>query len=118
MEYKQLIEMPRFHIDYSITFLNKMYKEQISSMIEKAYTNDDCILFIQCDEYESFVLNLQFSRFLFCGFSCSDAIEYLFNTGPHYYNVASTLSLILMVLILICTLIMNRFSDDEEAVVI
>lgn len=78
MEYKQLIEMPRFHIDYSITFLNKMYKEQISAMIEKANTNDDCILSIQCDEYESFVLNLQFSRFLFCGFSCSDAIEYLF----------------------------------------
>lgn len=47
-----------------------------------------------------------------------DAIEYLFNTGPHYYNVASTLSLILMVMILICTLIMNRFSDDEEAVVV
>ncbi len=47
-----------------------------------------------------------------------DAIEYLFNTGPQYYNVASTLSLILMVLILVCTLIMNRFSDDEEAVVL
>ena len=47
-----------------------------------------------------------------------DAIEYLFNTGSQYYNVASTLSLILMVLILICTLIMNRFSDDEEAVVV
>ena len=46
-----------------------------------------------------------------------DAIEYLFNTGPQYYNVASTLSLILMVLILICTLIMNRFGDDEEVVV-
>lgn len=47
-----------------------------------------------------------------------DAIEYLFNTGPQYYNVASTLSLILMVMILACTLIMNKFSDDEEAVVI
>lgn len=47
-----------------------------------------------------------------------DAIEYLFNTGPNYYNVASTLSLILMVMILICTLIMNRFSDEEEAVVV
>ncbi len=47
-----------------------------------------------------------------------DAIEYLFNTGPHYYNIASTLSLILMILILVCTLIMNRFSDDEEAVVV
>lgn len=46
-----------------------------------------------------------------------DAIEYLFNTGPQYYNVASTLSLILMVLILVCTLIMNRFGDDEEVVI-
>lgn len=46
-----------------------------------------------------------------------DAIEYLFNTGPQYYNVASTLSLILMVLILISTLIMNRFGDDEEVVI-
>ena len=46
-----------------------------------------------------------------------DAIEYLFNTGPQYYNVASTLSLILMVLILISTLIMNKFGDDEEGVV-
>ena len=46
-----------------------------------------------------------------------DAIEYLFNTGPEYYNVASTLSLILMVLILISTLIMNKFGDVEEVVV-
>lgn len=46
-----------------------------------------------------------------------DAIEYLFNTGPQYYNVASTLSLILMVLILISTLIMNKFGDDAEVVV-
>ena len=46
-----------------------------------------------------------------------DAIEYLFNTGPHYYNIASTLSLILMVLILISTLIMNKFGDDAEVVV-
>lgn len=46
-----------------------------------------------------------------------DAIEYLFNTGPQYYNVASTLSLVLMVLILISTLIMNIFGDKEEVVV-
>ena len=46
-----------------------------------------------------------------------DAIEYLFNTGPEYYNIASTLSLILMVLILISTLIMNKFGDSEEVVV-
>lgn len=46
-----------------------------------------------------------------------DAIEYLFNTGPEYYNIASTLSLILMMLILISTLIMNKFGDSEEVVV-
>ena len=43
-----------------------------------------------------------------------DAIEYLYNLGPSYYNVASALSLILMIMILICLAIMNRFSGDEE----
>ena len=43
-----------------------------------------------------------------------DAIEFLFNNGPDYYNVASALSLVLMVMILICLAVMNRFSDSEE----
>ena len=43
-----------------------------------------------------------------------DAIEYLFNVGPDYYNVASALSLVLMIMILICLAIMNRFSSDED----
>lgn len=43
-----------------------------------------------------------------------DAIEYLFNLGPEYYNVASALSLVLMVMILICLFIMNRFGDEDE----
>lgn len=47
-----------------------------------------------------------------------DAIEFLFNQGPDYYNVASALSLVLMVLILISLAIMNRFSDDEGGVII
>lgn len=47
-----------------------------------------------------------------------DAIEFLFNNGPDYYNIASALSLVLMVLILISLAIMNRFSDDEEGGVI
>ncbi len=42
-----------------------------------------------------------------------DAIEYLFNLGPSYYNVASALSLVLMLMILVCLFIMNRFTDDE-----
>ena len=47
-----------------------------------------------------------------------DAIEYLFNLGPDYYNVASAISLVLMILILICLFVMNRFSDDDEGGVI
>ncbi|MCQ2478249.1 MAG: ABC transporter permease [Clostridia bacterium] len=47
-----------------------------------------------------------------------DAIEYLFNIGPDYYNVASALSLILMVMILICLAVMNKFSDGENGGVV
>ncbi|MBE6733157.1 MAG: ABC transporter permease [Ruminococcaceae bacterium] len=47
-----------------------------------------------------------------------DAIEYLFNIGPDFYNVASALSLVLMLLILLSLAIMNRFSDDDEGGVI
>ena len=48
-----------------------------------------------------------------------DAIEYLFNIGPDHYNVASTLSFVLMVLILISMAIMNRFTDEtDEGVII
>ncbi len=43
-----------------------------------------------------------------------DAIEYFFNLGPAYYNVASAISLVLMVMILICLFVMNRFSDGEN----
>ena len=47
-----------------------------------------------------------------------DAIEYLFNLGPEFYNVASAISLVLMILILICLAIMNKFSDEKEEGVI
>lgn len=47
-----------------------------------------------------------------------DAIEYLFNLGPEYYNVASAISLVLMVMIMVSLLIMNRFSDDDEGGVV
>ena len=47
-----------------------------------------------------------------------DTIEYFFNSGPDYYNVASAISLVLMVLIMISLLIMNKFSDDEDGGVI
>ena len=47
-----------------------------------------------------------------------DVIEFFFNAGPDYYNVASAISMVLMVMILVCMLIMNRFSDDESEGVI
>ena len=43
-----------------------------------------------------------------------DTIVYFFNLGPSYYNIASAISLVLMVMILICLFIMNRFTDDED----
>ena len=43
-----------------------------------------------------------------------DTIEYFFNLGPSYYNIASAISLVLMVMILICLFVMNRFSDGED----
>lgn len=43
-----------------------------------------------------------------------DTIEYFFNLGPSYYNIASAISLVLMVMILVCLFIMNRFSDGED----
>ena len=47
-----------------------------------------------------------------------DTIEYFFNSGPDYYNIASAISLVLMVLIMISLLIMNRYSDDDGGVII
>lgn len=43
-----------------------------------------------------------------------DTIEYFFNLGPSYYNIASAISLVLMIMILICLFVMNRFTDDED----
>lgn len=43
-----------------------------------------------------------------------DTIEYFFNLGPSYYNIASAISLVLMVMILICLFIMNIFTDGED----
>ena len=43
-----------------------------------------------------------------------DIIEYFYNTGPNYYNVASAISLVLMFMILICIFIMNRLGNDDD----
>ena len=43
-----------------------------------------------------------------------DTIEYFFNLGPTYYNIASAISLVLMVMILVCLFIMNRCGGNDE----
>ena len=43
-----------------------------------------------------------------------DTIEYFFNSGPEHYNIASAISMVLMIMILICLFIMNRFSDSDD----
>ncbi len=43
-----------------------------------------------------------------------DVIEYLFNLGPDYYRVASVISIILTLMIVVCMFIMNRFSDSDS----
>lgn len=43
-----------------------------------------------------------------------DTIEYFFNLGPSYYNIASAISMVLMIMILVCLFIMNRFTDSED----
>jgi spermidine/putrescine transport system permease protein len=47
-----------------------------------------------------------------------DVIEYFYNIGPDYYNIASAISLVLMLLIMISLFVMNRFSDDDGGGVI
>lgn len=47
-----------------------------------------------------------------------DTIEYFYNSGPDYYNIASAISLILMVLIMVSLFIMNRFTDDDNGGVV
>ena len=47
-----------------------------------------------------------------------DMIEYLFHLGPDYYNIASAISMVLMVIILVSLFVMNHFSSDEDGGVI
>ena len=47
-----------------------------------------------------------------------DTIEYFYNSGPDYYNIASAISLILMVLIMLSLFVMNRFTNDESGGVV
>ena len=78
MDYIQLIEMPRFYIAYSIKFFNEKNKEKTLSYFNNYKINDDVMVEVLYEEEETYSLNLRFSSPLFCGFSCSNAITYLF----------------------------------------
>lgn len=79
MNYNQLKEMPRFWVQYVIKFFNDKDKTQILEIInEKMIHNDDFIFECLYEEEDSFSIYLSFKDFLFCGFSSSDAIIYLF----------------------------------------
>ena len=78
MDYIQLIEMPRFYIAYSIKFFNEKNKEKTLSYFNNHKINDDVMVEVLYEEEETYSLNLRFSSPLFCGFSCSNAITYLF----------------------------------------
>ena len=43
-----------------------------------------------------------------------DVIEHFYNTGPEYYNVASAISMVLMIMILLCMFVMNRLGADDD----
>lgn len=46
-----------------------------------------------------------------------DSIEYKF-INENDYNVGAAMSLVLMVMIILCMLVMNRFSDGEEEAIV
>jgi len=81
MEFKQLIEMPRFYISYSIKFFKEFDKEEKKDLCLESEKNEDILFEFLYEEEETYSLNIRFSAPLFCGFSCSDALIYLFKDG-------------------------------------
>lgn len=80
MEYNQLKEMPRFWVQYGIKFFNDEDKSQVLEILnDKMISNEDLIFECLYEEDKTFSINLEFADMLFCGFSCSDAIVYMFS---------------------------------------
>lgn len=78
MEYEMLKEMPRFWIQYGIKFITENNKEEILKLFNCVTFNADCKKEVLKEEDETFSINIEFKKFTFCGFSCSDAILHLF----------------------------------------
>jgi len=79
MKYEQLKEMPRFWVQYSISFSKNAEKNEVLKLLnEKMINNKEFIFECRAAIDGSFSISLEFANFLFCGFSCSDAIIYLF----------------------------------------
>lgn len=79
MDYNQLKEMPRFWVQYSITFFSAVDKCQVFELLnDETISNEDLIFECLYEEDKIYCINLEFANNLFCGFSCSDAIMYMF----------------------------------------
>ena len=62
----------------NFTLFNEKNKEKTLSYFNNHKINDDVMVEVLYEEEETYSLNLRFSSPLFCGFSCSNAITYLF----------------------------------------
>ena len=92
MDYGMLKEMPRFWVSYGIKFYTEEKKQDILNLFNQI--NIDKTFFIKeilKEEQETFSINIEFCQKLFCGFSISDAINYLFLED----NIMSILEIIL-----------------------
>ena len=78
MEYSQLKEMPRFWLQYGIRFSNADKATILELLNDKMFNNKD-FMFEYYGDDKTFSISLEFADFLFCGFSCSDAITYMFS---------------------------------------
>ena len=78
MEYSQLKEMPRFWLQYGIRFSNADKATILELLNDKMFNNKD-FMFEYYGDDKTFSISLEFADFLFCGFSCSDAITHMFS---------------------------------------
>lgn len=78
MEYSQLKEMPRFWLQYGIRFSNADKATILELLNDKMFNNKD-FMFEYYGDDKTFSISLEFADFLFCVFSCSDAITYMFS---------------------------------------
>ncbi len=80
MKYEKLKEMPRFDLIYRIKFFNDKDKDQIVKLVNSnLIQKKDVELLCGYEDKGTYSITLDFENPLFCGFSLSDAIKYMFS---------------------------------------